>query len=101
MQVEVGTENCPGGRRASRFEQRELRDGFWPAEGSDSQPIDIQKTSRDCVTQGQPSAPLRLPFYLERMPRAFWPMRSPYFLASALSSSVMSSKEALGVSSLQ
>ena len=39
--------------------------------------------------------------YLERILSAFSPMRSPIFLASALSSSEMSSQLALGVSSLQ
>ena len=39
--------------------------------------------------------------HFERMANAFSPMRSPIFFASALSSSEMSSQQALGVSSLQ
>ena len=41
------------------------------------------------------------PHFFDRMPSAFTPIRSPYLLASALSSSLMSSQPAVGVSSLQ
>ena len=48
----------------------------------------------NCVQLGKAS-------HFERMANAFSPMRSPIFFASALSSSEMSSQQALGVSSLQ
>ena len=47
------------------------------------------------------SMQLRKASHFERMANAFSPMRSPIFFASALSSSEMSSQQALGVSSLQ
>ena len=101
MQVEVGTANIPGAKRLANLAAQRAQ-GWRLA----SPRLSVCRHSKDAkrLRDTRPAiSPITKPqsTHLERMPRAFWPMRSPYFLASALSSSEMSSKEALGVSSLQ